>query len=106
MQCRQILTLLEPEKGTRQGLTKGKDATSPKPATGQEGAVDNEPGPSGQRRSSRQAAVRPVIVDVEESAGELEASPVAPSLKRKAVEVLHSSDSCQTSSNRQRADRL
>ena len=88
MQCRQILTLLEPEKGTHRGTAKGKDVTSPKLATGQEGAVDNEPGPSGQRRSSRQAAARPAIVDVEESAGELEASPVAPSLKRKAVEVV------------------
>ena len=88
MQCQQILTLLEPEKGTRWGTTKGKDATSPKPVTGQEGAVDNEPGPSGQRRLSRQAAARPAIVDMEESAGELEASPIAPSLKRKAVEVV------------------
>ena len=70
------------------GYDKRKDATSPKLATGQEGAVDNEPGLSGQRRSSQQAAARPAIVDVKESAGELEASPVAPSLKRKAVEVV------------------
>ena len=76
MQCRQTLTPLKPEKGTHQGTTKGKDATSPKPATGQEGAGDNEPGPSGQRRSSQQAAAWPAIIDMEESAGELEVSEV------------------------------
>ena len=76
MQYRQTLTPLKPEKGTRRGTTKGKDAMSPKPATGQEGAGDNEPGLLGQRRSSRQAAARPAIIDVEESAGELEVGEV------------------------------
>ena len=57
-------------------MTKGKDVTSPKPATGQEGAGNNEPGPSGQRRLSRQAAAWPAIVDVEESARELEVGEV------------------------------
>ena len=57
-------------------MTKGKDVTSPKPVTGQEGAVDNKPGLSGQRRSSRQVAARPAIVDVEESAGEPEVGEV------------------------------
>ena len=76
MQCRQTLTPLKPEKVTRRGTTKGKDAMSPKPATGQEGAGDNEPGPSGQRPSSRQAAARPAIVDMEESAGEPEVGEV------------------------------
>ena len=76
MQCWQTLTPLKPEKGTRQDTTKGKDTTSPKLVMGQEGAGDNEPSPSGQRRSSRQAVARPAIVDVEESAGELEVSEV------------------------------
>ena len=76
MQCWQTLTPLNPEKGTRRGTTKGKDVTSPKLVTGQEGAGDNEPGLSGQRQSSQQAAVRPAIVDMEESAGELEVGEV------------------------------
>ena len=57
-------------------MTKGKDRMSPKPVTGQEGAGNNEPGPSGQRWSSRQAAARPAIIDVEESAGEPEVGEV------------------------------
>ena len=76
MQYQQTLTPLKPEKGTRQGMTKGKDVTSPKLVTGKEGAGDNEPGLSGQRRLSRQAVARPAIVDVEESARELEVSEV------------------------------
>ena len=76
MQCRQTLTLLKPEKGTRWGTTKGKDATSPKPATEQEGAGNNKPRPSGQQQLSRQAVAWPVIIDVEESARELEVGEV------------------------------
>ena len=76
MQCRQTLTPLRTEKGTRQGTTKGKDVTSPKPATGQEGAGNNEPGPSGQQRLSQQAVAWPAIVDMEESAGEPEVGEV------------------------------
>ena len=63
---------MEPEKGTCQGTTKWKDTTSPKPVTGQEVAGGSEPGPLGQQWSSRQAVACPAIVDVEESARDLE----------------------------------
>ena len=66
----------EPEKGTHRGTTKRKDVTSPKPAMGQEVAGGSEPGLLGQRWSSRQAAARPAIIDVEELAGELEEGEV------------------------------
>ena len=57
-------------------MTKWKDVTSLKPATGQEVAGSNEPGPLGQQRSSRQAVAHPAIVDMEELAGEFEVSEV------------------------------
>ena len=71
-QCQQPLTPLEPEKGACQSTTEQKEATSPKPAERQEVARGGEPKSLGQRRSSHQAVARPVIIDVEESAGELE----------------------------------
>ena len=40
--------------------------------TVQEAAVGSEPGPSGQQRPSRQAAAQPAIVEVEESAEEMD----------------------------------
>ena len=75
VQCWKTLTL-KPEKGTRRGTTKRKDTMSPKLATGQEVTGGNEPSPSGQQQSSRQAAACPAIVDVEESARKLEVSEV------------------------------
>ena len=57
-------------------MTKWKDAMSLKPVTGQEAAGGSEPGPLGQQWSSCQAVVRPAIVDIEESARELEESEV------------------------------
>ena len=45
---------------------------SPKPVEGQEAARGGEPELSGQWQSSRQAAVQPTIIDMEESARELE----------------------------------
>ena len=66
--------LIEPEKGTCQGTMKRKDAASPKPAKKQEAAGSSEPESSGQRRSQRQAAAQPAIIDVEGSAGETEES--------------------------------
>ena len=53
-------------------MTNHKDAAGLKPATGQEAAGGSEPGPSGQRRPSRQAAARPTIIEVEESAEEMD----------------------------------
>ena len=49
---------------------------SPKLATGQEVAGGSEPSLLGQQQSSRQAAVQPAIIDMEESARELEGSEV------------------------------
>ena len=43
-----------------------------KPATAQEAAGGSEPGPSGQRRPSRQAAARPMIIEAEESVEEMD----------------------------------
>ena len=53
-------------------MTNQKDAMGLKPVMGQEAAGGSEPGPSGQRRPSRQAVVHPTIIDVEESAEELD----------------------------------
>ena len=53
-------------------MTNRKDAAGLKPATGPEVAGGSELGPSGQRRPSRQAAVRPMIIEVEESAKEMD----------------------------------
>ena len=76
VQCQQTLTPLKPEKGTRWGMTKWKDVMSLKPVTGQEAAGGSEPSPLGQQWSSCQAVARPAIVDIEESARELEESEV------------------------------
>ena len=57
-----MLTPLEPEKGTRQGTTKQKDAMSLKLAMGQEAAEGNEASPSGQWQSGCQAAAWPAII--------------------------------------------
>ena len=43
-----------------------------KAVTGQEVAGGSEPGPSGKRRPSRQAAVRPTIIEAEESVEEMD----------------------------------
>ena len=48
-----------------------KDTGGLKPTTAQEAAAGSELGLSGQRHPSRQAAARPVIVEVEESAEEM-----------------------------------
>ena len=53
-------------------MTKWKDVTSPKPATGQEVAGGSEPGLLGQQQSSCQAAAWPTIIDEVESAEEVE----------------------------------
>ena len=66
------LTLLEPEKVTRRGTTNRKDAVGLKAATGQEAVGGSEPGLSGKRRPSRQAAVRPTIIEAEESVEEMD----------------------------------
>ena len=60
--------LSEPEKVTRRGTTTRKEAGGTKPTATQVVAGESEPRPSGQRRPSRQAAARPPIVEVEESA--------------------------------------
>ena len=65
------LTLLEPEKVTCRGTTNRKDVVGLKLAMGQEAVGGSEPGPSGQRRPSQQAAAHPVIIEVEESAEEM-----------------------------------
>ena len=51
---------------------KRKDAMGLKPVMGQEVAGGSEPGLSGQRQPSCQAVVHPMIIDVEESAKELD----------------------------------
>ena len=48
-----------------------KDTGALKLTTAQEAAAGSEPGPSGQRRPSCQAAVQPAIIEVEESAEEM-----------------------------------
>ena len=62
------------EKVTWRGTTTRKEAGGAKPMATQEAAGGSEPGPSGQRRPSRQAAARAPIVEVEESAEERDAS--------------------------------
>ena len=49
-----------------------KDAGGLKLATAQGAVGGSEPGPSGQRRPSHQAAARPTIIDAEESAEEMD----------------------------------
>ena len=67
---RRFLILLEPEKVTRRGTMTRKEAGGTKPTATQVAAGESEPGPLGQRRPSRQAAARPPIIEVEESAEE------------------------------------
>ena len=52
-------------------MTNRKDTGALKPTTAQEAVAGSELGPSGQRRPSRQAAVRPAIIEVEELAEEM-----------------------------------
>ena len=49
-----------------------KEAGALKPTTAQEAAAGSEPGPSGQRHPSHQTAARPAIIEVEESAEEMD----------------------------------
>ena len=49
-----------------------KEAAGLKAAMGQEAAGGSEPGPSGQRRPSQQAAVYPMIIEAEESVEEMD----------------------------------
>ena len=51
---------------------KRKDVTGLKPVTGQEAAGASEPGLSGQQLPSHQVAAQPAIIDIEESAEELD----------------------------------
>ena len=51
-----------------------RDAGGVKPTAVQEAAGGSKPGPSGQRRPSRQAAARPAIIEVEELAEERDGS--------------------------------
>ena len=51
-----------------------KDAGGVKPTAAQEAAAGSEPGPSGQWCPSHQAAARPAIIEVEESAEERDGS--------------------------------
>ena len=53
-------------------MTKRKEAMSPKPAERQEVAGGSEPELLGQWWSSHQAVVRPMIINMEELAGESE----------------------------------
>ena len=65
---------MELEKGTHRGTMKQKDAMSLKPVKKQEVAGSSEPKLSGWQQSQCQAAAPPAIMDVEESAGEMEES--------------------------------
>ena len=69
---RHCLTWLEPEKITHQGTTNRKDAGGLKPTTAPEAVGGSKPGPSGGRQPSRQAAAWPAIIEVEESAEEMD----------------------------------
>ena len=53
-------------------MTNRKDAGGLKLMTVLEAVGGSEPGPSGQWRSSRQTAARPAIIEVEESAEEMD----------------------------------